>query len=263
MYIRKQSTYSINQIYPYANVNDLRADLLTRVRVMANNQKSNHPWNNMTDMELLKSTGLYLRDYQTGNEGITLAGILLFGKDEVILSVLPHHKTDAILRIENLDRYDDRDDIRTNLIESYDRLMNFIAKHLNDKFYLDGDQRISIRDKIAREIVSNILIHREYTHAFPAKLIISKEKIYTENANKPHGFGEIDINNFIPFPKNPAIAKVFKEIGFADELGSGVRNLIKYTKLYSNGKPILEENDIFRLVVPLMSEKKKFGKEIK
>jgi ATP-dependent DNA helicase RecG len=38
---------------------------------------------------------------------------------------MPHYKTDAMLRKENLDRYDDRDDIRTNLIESFDRLMAF------------------------------------------------------------------------------------------------------------------------------------------
>lgn len=55
--------------------------------------------------------------HQTGRDGYTLAAVLLLGKDEVIQSVLPHHKTDVILRIENLDRYDDRDDIRINLIE--------------------------------------------------------------------------------------------------------------------------------------------------
>jgi ATP-dependent DNA helicase RecG len=47
-----------------------------------------------------------------------MAGILLLGKDETIMAALPHHKTDAILRVENTDRYDDRDDIRTNLLES-------------------------------------------------------------------------------------------------------------------------------------------------
>lgn len=36
---------------------------------------------------------------------------------------LPQHKTDAIFRVFNGDRYDDRDVVITNLIESYDRLM--------------------------------------------------------------------------------------------------------------------------------------------
>ena len=33
-----------------------------------------------------------------------------------------------------------------------------------------------------------------------------------ENANKTHGNGIIDPENFSPFPKNPTIAKFFKEL---------------------------------------------------
>lgn len=106
---------------------------------------------------------------------LVVYAILLFGKDSTILSALPQHRTDAIYRVKNLDRYDDRDDIRTNLIESYDRLMEFVDKHLNDMFYLEGSQRRDVRNKIAREICSNVLMHREFTSAFPAKLIIEKD----------------------------------------------------------------------------------------
>lgn len=139
MYLRKQGTYTENRIYPFIQLEDLRSDLFTKVRKLASNQRPNHPWLEMTDFELLKSAGLHLKDYQSGNEGFTLAAVLLLGKDELIFSVIPHYRTDAILRIEDIDRYDDRDDIRTNLIESYDRLMNFTAKHLLDKFYLEKD----------------------------------------------------------------------------------------------------------------------------
>jgi ATP-dependent DNA helicase RecG len=34
-------------------------------------------------------------------------------------------------------------------------------------------------------------------------------------------------------------------------LGSGVRNLVKYTKLYSGGVPELIEGEIFRTIIPL------------
>ncbi|MBI5555556.1 MAG: putative DNA binding domain-containing protein [Elusimicrobia bacterium] len=154
-------------------------------------------------------------------------------------------------RRENVDRYDDRDDIRTNLIESYDRLLSFGEKHLNDPFYLENDQCISLRGKILREVISNLLIHREYTNAFPAKFIIEKEKIQTENGNKPHGLGPINPERLTPFPKNPSIARVFKEIGRADELGSGTRNLFKYCRAYCGNDPQLIEEDIFRFVLPL------------
>jgi len=149
-----------------------------------------------------------------------------------------------------LDRYDDRDDIRTNLIESYDRLMRFVENHLPEKFVLKADIRINVRNLIFREIIANTLIHREYTNPFPAKLVIGREKVYTENANKSHGELQLQPDNFSPFPKNPVIARVFKEIGRADELGSGVRSIFEYFNFYSQQKPILEEKDILKYPFP-------------
>ena len=40
----------------------------------------------------------------------------------------------------------------------------------------------------------------------------------------------------------------------ADELGSGVRNLYHYVKIYSNAEPVFDEDDVFRLIVPLNDE---------
>ncbi len=171
---------------------------------------------------------------------------MLFGKDSTILSVLPHHRTDAILRRVNVDRYDDRDDIRTNLIDSYSRLLAFAEKHLNDPFYLEGDQQVSLRAWIMREIIGNLLIHREYSHAFPAKLVIESKRLFTENSNQPNVSGRIDPNSFSPVPKNPRIAGVFRAIGRADELGSGVRKLYRYCKDFCGHDPELIEEDIFR-----------------
>lgn len=255
LYGRKQSLFTETKIYPYVELSDLREDLITRVRRVVTIVTPNHPWASMEIMDFFKSARLYQKDFINKTEGFNLASILLFGQDDVIGSVLPFHKTDAILRRENLDRYDDRDDIRTNLIETYDRLMAFTTKHLSDPFYLEGDKRVSIRNAIFREVISNILIHREYTNPFPAKFIIENNRVYTENANRPHSHGIIDPNNFSPYPKNPIIARIFKEMKFADELGSGVRNLYKYVKLYSKGAdPKLVEEDIFKIIIPLKNE---------
>ena len=162
-----------------------------------------------------------------------MSAALLFGKPEVIGSIVPHYKIDALLRIDNIDRYDDRINIRCNLVEAYDKLMAFVAKHLPDKFYLQGDQRISLRDKIFREVVANLLIHREYTNAYPTTFVIYKDKVVVKNANKPHIWGILKPGNFEPFPKNPHIAQIFTQIGRAEELGTGVQNVFKYNKLYS------------------------------
>ena len=241
----------MNKVFPLFSVSDLRHDLIDRARKMTRVRTQKHPWQSMTDEEILRSTGLILTDTSTGREGITLAAILLFGSDNLILSVLAHHKTDAIFRVFNVDRYDDRDVIITNLLESYDRLIAFGEKHLNDLFVMEGLQSISARDKILREIVSNLLAHRDYANAYVAKFVIEKDRIFTENSNRSHGFGNLNLTSFEPFPKNPPISKVFREIGLADELGSGMRNTYKYTKLYSGEEPSFSEGDVFRIIVPL------------
>ena len=103
LYLRKQTTYSENRIYPYLKLSDFKQELFSRVRTLAKNERADHPWQDMTDKELLCSAGLYKHDHQTGKDGCTLASVMLLGKDEVIQSVLPHYKTDAILRVENVD----------------------------------------------------------------------------------------------------------------------------------------------------------------
>ncbi len=203
----------------------------------------------MDDAQLLKSVQLYQTDTETGKSGITLAGVMLFGTDNQILQVCPAHRTDLILRKVDLDRYDDRDLVRTNLIDSYDRILAFIQKHLPDPFYLEGFERMSLRDAIFREVASNILIHREYASGIPARLIIEYGKVTTENANRPHGFGVLNPETSTPFPKNPVLGAFFREIDRADELGSGMRKMMLYGKKYGGADPQLIEGDIFRIIV--------------
>lgn len=255
MYIRKQGIFTEKKIFPYANMEDLRLELLPKIRIMAQNHAGGtHPWIAMSDMELLKSAGLFGRDIVTGDEGFNLAAIMLLGKDDVILNVSPAYVTDALVRKVNVDRYDDREVIKTNLIDSYDRLMEFGKKHLPDKFFLEDTINKSLRNTILREMVSNVLMHREFSSSYTAKFVIEKERMYVENANRATGEGYITVNNLEPNPKNPIIASFFRNIGYADQLGSGVRNLFKYSKYYSGQEPEFIEGDVFKIIVPLNDE---------
>lgn len=170
----------------------------------------------------------------------------------MIQSILPHYKIDALVRKVDLNRYDDREYIQTNLIDAYDQLMDFVGKHLRDKFFMEDDQRVSLRAKIFREVVANFIVHREYTNGHPATFVIYKDRVETENANNPHGEGPIDLNNFAPFPKNPTIAKFFIQLGRVDELGSGVLNVNRFTKRYAGkGDPKFIEGTTFKTIIPI------------
>ena len=251
MYIRKRNIYTEQTLYPDVKIDDLRSDLIPRVKMMACAFRPDHPWKELSDIDLLRSAKLNVYDTARNAYCFNAAAILLLGKDEIIARYFPAYKTDALLQRVNEDRYDDRLTIATNLIESYDQLIAFGQKWLPDKFYLENGATVSLRDKILRETIGNLLIHREYTSSRPGRLIIRKDEMFADNANKVLQPGHITLRNLCPRAKNPVIADFFQAIGRADELGSGVRNLYKYVKLYSGAEPIFDEEDVFTLSIPL------------
>jgi len=254
--VNRKSGYHTEQVvYPFLKLSDFESAVFDKARSEIKVFYPKHPWLRLSNKDMLVKAGLWRIDTTARTKGYTLAAGLLFGKEETIQQLVPAYKIDALVRRENLDRYDDRLNIRINLIDAYDLLMEFVAKHLPDPFYLEGVQRINLREKIFREIVSNLLVHREYTDATPATLIIYRDRVETTNAAIPHGHGPIRPGHFTPFPKNPTLSKFFMQMGRGEELGSGVLNVNKYLPFYAKGaKPRFIEGDPFVTVIPLPSE---------
>lgn len=252
LYARKSNYYSEGRIFPHLRLTDFKLGLLDKVRALLRARRADHPWLLLRDEELLRSAGLYQGDPLTGEQGYTLAAVLLLGSEELLQTVLPAYRIDALVRRHDLNRYDDRLDIRGNLIEAYDQLMDFVAKHLPDPFYLDGRVRISLRDKIFREVVANLLVHREYLNGRPARFIIYADRVEVDNANHAVSYGPLDPRGFAPFPKNPTLARFFAQLGRVEELGSGVRNVTRYLQAYRpGGQAEFVEEDVFRTIVPV------------
>jgi ATP-dependent DNA helicase RecG len=82
-------------------------------------------------------------------------------------------------------------------------------------------------------------------------LFFNDDRLYTENATRGVSDNPITPDDFEPNPKNPLIAAFLRNIGLADELGSGVLKLFKYTRRYSGKDPELLDGDVFRTIVPL------------
>lgn len=254
LYLRKRNFFTESKIYPHLTMDDLDAPLFDRARALIRGYRSDHPWLALDNEELLKSSSLRVKDYQNGAEGLTLAAALIFGKDTTIQAILPAYKVEAMVRIKNTDRWDDRlmPPLRTNLIDTYLELKAFINKHLPEKFYMEGDQRVDLRDKIFREVVANCIVHREYTSAYATELLITADEVRITNPNRPLFHGFINRNDFAPYPKNPNLRKFFTAFGWTEEIGSGVRNTSRYLPLYSDGAlPSFEEKEIFVTRLPL------------
>lgn len=252
---RKTGYHTEQVVYPFLKLRDFEPAAFDKARSEIKVFYPKHPWLRLSAREMLVKAGLWRKDPTTRTEGYTLAAALLFGKEEVIQQLVPAYKIDALVRRDNLDRYDDRLNIRVNLIDAFDLLMEFVDKHLPDPFYLEGTRRMSLREKIFREVVANLLVHREYTDARPATLIIYRDRLETTNACIPHGHGPIRPNHFTPFSKNPSLSKFFMQMGRGEELGSGVLNVSKYLPFYTKGaKPRFIEGDPFVTIIPLPSD---------
>lgn len=251
MMARKQSYYSERTVYKWVTEDDLEMDLLGAVRDALHANDADHPWLSLSDGELLRAARLYGRDQLTGERGFNLAAVVLLGKEDAILDVMPLYRTDAVLRRVETDRYDDRLVCRSNLVRAYDELVGFCEKWLPDSFVLDGGQRKSARDVIVRELVCNCLIHREFVSPHIARITIDREGIRTSNASRALFAGPVTLESLDPTPKNPIIANFFTQMGRSEELGSGTRNLYKFSRLYTGKDPVLEDGDWFTAFVPV------------
>ena len=203
---RKQGYYSEARVYPFLRLSDFDIHTIEKARNLMTSRRADHPWKGLSTEAMLKKAGLYARDFATGAEGYTLAAGLLLGTEETISSLVPHYKTDALLRRRDVDRYDDRIDVR-----------------------------ISLRDTIFREVIANSLIHREFMSAGPSRFIIFGNRVEFENPCIPRLHGFLEPRTSIPFQKNPLISKFFLQLGWVEGIGSGLLTIARYLPLYAPG----------------------------
>lgn len=250
---RKLSIFTEQTPMPQFKVEDLRPELFEKARGLMRIRNQNHPWLGLNDVALLQRSGLLIQDGNHETPQLTLAAILLFGSDEVIHQAVPGYKFDCLLRRKNTERYDDRLTLRTNLLDAYEQMMGFVEKHLNDPFYLEGGISISLRERIFREAISNIIAHREYRDASPARLVIYKDRVLLDNPSTQYFHRPITPENLKSHPKNPTLCQFLIQLGLFDELGSGVLNINKYLPHYANGAlpRFVDAPEGFELTLPL------------
>ncbi|MDR2267633.1 MAG: putative DNA binding domain-containing protein [Christensenellaceae bacterium] len=252
LYERKASIYPEREVFPYVTKNELRFDLVKRAQRMAAECFPEQHWEDMDPMQLFQHANLYETDWRAGKIGFNLAAILLFGRDDVIESCAPGFRTEVLVS-KNLTGGDgERLTVGTNLIEAYDLLTDYVGKHIRKRLTHTNGQQEKVCATITRELVSNLLIHREYSKRFLARISIDENRLYAENWTSPYFEGKIDVKNFTPRAKNPLLSWFFVNIGRADYLGSGLRKLQECSNLCFNKNPEFTEGYIFKTTIPLV-----------
>lgn len=263
MYLRKMSYSSERIVIPELTIDDFDENAFNRLRLRV---KLNHLWKNMPSADILRSGGFWQRDPQTGKEGYILAALLLFGKEESLLRTLPYYKTSAVYYNWDFKRnvkptmdvmttfYDDHLSLTCNLIELYERLYSFIQRNTRNKEVSDetGRGRISLRDLLFREILSNFIIHREYYYNYAARILIYNDRFITENWTKQIQRGAVTVDTLVPNVKNPIITHVFELMDYYEGVGKGMKRIKELTPRYHEGAySVIDNEDLFRLTLML------------
>ena len=210
-----------------------------------------HAWLQMTDEEILLSTHLAKMD--GGKLQLKYAALILFGTEDAITELMPRYRFEAVFHMctyaqyndmsQFPNRYDDRKTMRQNLIQVYDQMGAFVERYLPDRFYLPNNsvQRQNLRWDLFREIIGNLCVHTDFSSGFACFFHVFKDRVVTKNPTRllpeiPEG--ELTIQQLSNYTKNPLLVRVFHELHWAEDLGSGTRNILRYAPLYYPGYKI-------------------------
>jgi ATP-dependent DNA helicase RecG len=235
-------------------------------RQLFNSSKPDHPWHALDDLELFKKVGAYRIDRKSKQEGITLAGLLMFGKSDSIRDQdqLPDFFPDFRERLstEPKIRWTDRiypdGTWENNLLQFYMKVWPKLSSTLPKPFLLDKDQRIdeTPTHTALREAFVNALVHADYALSGNIVIELDTEKFVFSNP----GTLLVSIHQYyaggISECRNPALQQMFMLIGRAEKAGSGVDKIMTGWQESHWRRPFLEiENqpDRVKLTLPMFS----------
>ena len=94
----------------YYGMGDIDSDSLRQYRTEFRQENNTHVWNRVDDKTFLRNIGGYTEDRQTGKEGLTLAGLMMFGKGLAIRDRFANFRMDYLdmSHLVGDERYHDR-----------------------------------------------------------------------------------------------------------------------------------------------------------
>lgn len=133
--------------------------------------KQGHVWSDLPVPEFLERIGAYGRNREEDYEGLRLAGLLMFGRAEVIRDALPYYMVDYQERPEAktekrwVDRLVPDGTWSGNLYDFFRRVYQKLTADLKVPFQLQEGQRVEDTPvhEALREALANTLIHADYT----------------------------------------------------------------------------------------------------
>ena len=232
-----QTVNSSWDYYPRPNKTLADISLAKVEKAMKIMRKRNDNFEFETPIEFLTKNELLLP-----NNKITNACFLMFSEGENLYTTIQMgHFQDEITIKDDVTNFDD-------ILTQVDEVMMFVRKHINKELIISDKQVENIQhwqyplDAI-REIVLNMIIHRDYTSASNSIVKVFPDHILFFNPGTLPDtitIEQLRNNQYVSTPRNRQIAKTVKEMGWIEHYGTGIRRVRKMFLDYGLDEPKYE-----------------------
>jgi ATP-dependent DNA helicase RecG len=232
-------------------IEDLDRGTLDTWRNLFRARQPDHPFLGGDEATLLTQVGVHRRDRATGEEGLTVAGLLMFGSERAILDRFPNYQLDyrEILSDDPRERWQDRVTVDGtwpgNVFSFFRRIFPKLTADLKVPFRLDAELRrvdTTPAHEALREALVNALIHADYTGTRGIRIFKRRTAFELMNPGTLRVRWEEARAGNASDPRNPTMQKLFQLAGFGDRAGSGVPRILQAWREQHWRAPMLTED---------------------
>jgi ATP-dependent DNA helicase RecG len=138
--------------------------------------------------------------------------------------------------------------VKGDLFSEVEQVPAFIRKHINKRYIIDGHPRRREQWEYPlsalREVVTNAIVHRDYTAASDSVVKVFDDRIECYNPGRlPAGLTVHALleGEYVSTPRNRQIADAFKTAGLIEKYGSGIRRILQAFREASAPQPRFRE----------------------
>ncbi|EAA4322646.1 AAA family ATPase [Salmonella enterica subsp. enterica] len=232
---------------------DIDQDSLRAYRNIFAVAKPQHPWLELDIIDLFRNIGGWRKNRQSGEEGITLAGILMFGTWNAIQDAVPNYFVDYRERDDTqpdsrwIDRIYPDGSWSGNIFDFYRRTYRKLISDLKVPFELQDGIRLDetkVHEAI-REALVNTLVHADYTGRSSILVVRRPDLFGFRNPGLMRIPPEIAVKGGESDCRNRRMHQMFLMIGAGERAGSGVPKIMsgwkwanwRTPKLYEKTEP--------------------------
>ncbi len=230
-------------------MDDIDIDTLHSYRQIFEIRNHDHVFNGYNDKEFLRNLGGYTTERASGKEGLTVAGLLMFGKGLPVRDRFDNFRMDYLDQSNLLPgmRWSDRltydGNWANNLFNFFRLVLPKLSVGTKHPFKLDGIQRIdeTLVDVAIREAFTNQIVHADYLITGVLKVVKKDNYLLFSNPGSLRIPVERIYKGDYSTSRNPRIQNMFRMIGFGENIGSGFPTILRAWKEEKWREPDLRE----------------------